>query len=65
MSILHDMVHFLRTTLPFVLIPPAGLIWWLVIGAIVARRRRRLGMWIMGTGFALLYALSTRWSAGS
>jgi len=59
MSLLHDAVHFLRTTLPFVLIPPAGLIWWLVVGAIVARRHRRTGLWIMGAGFALLYALST------
>jgi uncharacterized SAM-binding protein YcdF (DUF218 family) len=59
MSIFHDMAHFFRSTLPFVLIPPVGLIWWLLIGAIVSRRRGRLGMWIMGSGFALLYALAT------
>jgi uncharacterized SAM-binding protein YcdF (DUF218 family) len=53
------MAHFFRSTLPFVLIPPAGLIWWIMIGAVVMRRRRRLGRWIVGTGFALLYALGT------
>jgi uncharacterized SAM-binding protein YcdF (DUF218 family) len=59
MSILHDFVHFFRSTLPFVLVPPSGLIWWLLLGLLVMRRRRRLGAAITVVSVALLYALST------
>jgi uncharacterized SAM-binding protein YcdF (DUF218 family) len=59
MSILHDFVHFFRSTLPFVLVPPSGLIWWLLLGLLVMRRRRRLGVAITVVSCALLYALST------
>lgn len=59
MSILHDFVHFFRSTLPFVLVPPSGLIWWLLLGLLIMHRRRRLGFAITVTSCALLYALST------
>jgi uncharacterized SAM-binding protein YcdF (DUF218 family) len=59
MSVLHDLVHFFRSTVPFVLVPPSGLIWWLLLGLLVMRRRRRLGVAIIVTSCALLYALST------
>ena len=39
MSLLHDGAHFLRSTVPFSLVPPSGLIWWLLIGLAVMRRR--------------------------
>ena len=58
MSILYDFVHFFRSTVPSSLVPPAGLIWWLLAGLVIMRRRRGLGVAITVTGFALLYALS-------
>ena len=59
MPVLHDFVHFVRSTVPFALVPPSGLIWWLILGLAVMRRRRRLGVAIIATSCALLYALST------
>lgn len=59
MSLLHDAFHFLRSTVPFSLVPPSGLIWWLLIGLVVMRRRRRLGLTIIAISSVLLYALST------
>ena len=59
MSILHDFVHFFRSTVPSALAPPSGLIWWLLLGLVVMRRRRRLGVAITVASCALLYALST------
>jgi uncharacterized SAM-binding protein YcdF (DUF218 family) len=64
MSILHDLVHFLRSTLPSLLVPPSGLIWWLLLGLALMRRRRRLGVAITAVSFALLYALSTPFVGG-
>jgi uncharacterized SAM-binding protein YcdF (DUF218 family) len=59
MSLLHDTAHFFRSTVPFSLVPPSGLIWWLLIGLVVMRRRRRLGLTIITVSAVLLYALST------
>jgi uncharacterized SAM-binding protein YcdF (DUF218 family) len=59
MSLLHDAAHFFRSTVPFSLVPPSGLIWWLLIGLLVTRRRRRLGLTIVALSTVLLYALST------
>src|SRR5580692_11104714 len=59
MSLLHDALHFFRSKLPFSLVPPSGLIWWLLIGLVVMRRRRRLGLTILAISAVLLYALST------
>jgi uncharacterized SAM-binding protein YcdF (DUF218 family) len=58
MSLLSDLSHFFRSNLPFVLVPPAGLIWWLLIGLVIMRRHRRFGIAVASTGLALLYALS-------
>ncbi len=45
--------------MPFSLVPPSGLIWWLLIGLVVLRRHRRLGLTIITASAILLYALST------
>ena len=58
MPLLNDFVHFFRATLPIIIIPPAGLIWILILGLIVMRRRRRLGMAVLLVGLAGLYILS-------
>jgi uncharacterized SAM-binding protein YcdF (DUF218 family) len=59
MPLVHDFVHFFRSTVPFSLVPPSGLIWWLLLGFVLMRRRRRLGMTIIVVSCVLLYALST------
>jgi uncharacterized SAM-binding protein YcdF (DUF218 family) len=59
MLLLHDAAHFFRSTVPFSLVPPPGLIWWLLIGLLVMRRWRRLGLAIIAASSMLLYALST------
>src|SRR3569623_92490 len=59
MSLLHDALHFFRSTVPFSLVPPSGLIWWLLIGLFIVRRRRRLGLAIIAVSAVLLYALAT------
>jgi uncharacterized SAM-binding protein YcdF (DUF218 family) len=58
MSLLNDLGHFFRSTLPLLLVPPAGLIWWLLLGLVVMRRHRRLGIAIASAGLGTLYALS-------
>ena len=49
MSLLSDLSHFFRSNLPFVLVPPAGLIWWLLIGLVIMRRHRRFGIAVAST----------------
>src|SRR6201996_3869292 len=59
MSLLQDTALFFRSTVPFSLVPQSGLIWWLLIGLLIMRRRRRLGLTIVAVSAILLYALST------
>src|SRR6201996_7813899 len=59
MSLLQDTALFFRSTVPFSLVPPSGLLWWLLIGLLVMRRRHRLGLTIVVVSAVLLYALST------
>jgi uncharacterized SAM-binding protein YcdF (DUF218 family) len=49
---------FARYSLPSLLIPPSGLIFWILLGLLVRRYRRRLGTAIISVSFALLYALA-------
>jgi uncharacterized SAM-binding protein YcdF (DUF218 family) len=58
MPLLNDFVHFFRVTLPIIMVPPASLIWILILGLIIMRRRRRLGMAVVLIGVAGLYVLS-------
>lgn len=58
MSLLIAFGHFLRSDLPSLLIPPAGLIWWLLLGLVVMRRHRRFGLALASIGLGALYALS-------
>ncbi len=53
-----SLVHFLRVNLPILLIPPAGLLWVVLVGLLLRPFRRRLGGWIAATGLILLYLLS-------
>ncbi len=55
---LNSIEHFFRVNLPILLIPPAGLLWLVLLGLVLMRARRRLGIWVACTGFALLYLLS-------
>jgi uncharacterized SAM-binding protein YcdF (DUF218 family) len=59
MSLLGDLSHFFRSVLPLALVPPVGLMWWLLLGLGIMRRRRGLGIAVMGISLAALYALST------
>lgn len=59
MSLLNDLSHFFRSVLPLVLVPPVGLMWWLLLGLGIMRRRRGLGIAVTGASLAVLYALST------
>ncbi len=58
MTALDDFTHFLRSSLPVILMPPTGLLWVVLVGLIVLRPRRRLGVVLIAIGFAGLYALS-------
>jgi uncharacterized SAM-binding protein YcdF (DUF218 family) len=58
MSLLSDLAHFFRTTLPLILVPPAGLLWLMLLGLVVMRRYRRAGVAIASVGLGALYALS-------
>jgi uncharacterized SAM-binding protein YcdF (DUF218 family) len=58
MSLPDDFIYFFRTFLPFALMPPAGLLWVVIGGLVIARFRRRLGYGIAIFGFVSLYILS-------
>ena len=58
MNAVDDFAHFLRAYLPILLMPPAGLLWVVVLGFIVLKPRRRLGKALLAIGFAGLFLLS-------
>ena len=58
MAFLHDFAHFFRATLPILLVPPASLVWILILGLAAMHRHRRLGVVLMSLTSVLLYALS-------
>jgi uncharacterized SAM-binding protein YcdF (DUF218 family) len=58
MTAANDFLHFLRSYLPIILMPPTGLLWVMLVGLIVLKARRRLGIALMTVGFAGLFLLS-------
>jgi uncharacterized SAM-binding protein YcdF (DUF218 family) len=48
-----------------IFIPPAGLIWWLLLGLAIMRRRRKLGIALAGAAIIGLYALSMPFVGGA
>jgi uncharacterized SAM-binding protein YcdF (DUF218 family) len=65
MNSLSDLLHFFRSILPVLLMPPEGLIWLILIGLAIGRFRRRSGVILAGLGLAGLYALSMPIVGGS
>jgi uncharacterized SAM-binding protein YcdF (DUF218 family) len=55
---LTEIAHFFRILLPVMFVPPTGLLWLLILGAILHRRRRRLARALFGIGLVGLYALA-------
>ena len=56
---MHETLHLLRVLLPFIVIPPVGLI-WLMLAALAARRGwPRLSRLTLGLSLFALYALAT------
>lgn len=58
MTSVADLLHFFRSILPVLLMPPEGLIWLVVIGLAIGRFRRRAGVVLAGLGLFGLYLLS-------
>jgi uncharacterized SAM-binding protein YcdF (DUF218 family) len=58
-------IHFLRSSLPGALIPPAGLIWVIIAGLVIRGFRKRTGTIIFGVGLGGLYLLSLPAVAGA
>jgi uncharacterized SAM-binding protein YcdF (DUF218 family) len=58
MAALSDFMHFLRSSLPIILMPPAGLLWVVLLGLIVLKPWRRVGIGLIVFAFAGLYLLS-------
>jgi len=64
MSLLDSITHFFRTFLPIALMPPAGLLWVVIAGFLIARVRPRLGGGVAAFGFVMLYLLSMPATSG-
>lgn len=62
---LQDFIHFLRSNLPILLMPPAGMLWLLLLGAVLGRFAPRAGRIVAGTGFGVLFILSMPAVGGS
>jgi uncharacterized SAM-binding protein YcdF (DUF218 family) len=58
MEFLSDTFHFFRTVLPELLMPPAGLVWLILAGALIGLANRRAGALLAGLGAILLFILS-------
>ena len=56
---LHQLLHFFRAILPLLLIPPAGLLWVVLLGRVIRPRHPRLGRSLIIFGLVGLYLLST------
>jgi uncharacterized SAM-binding protein YcdF (DUF218 family) len=52
------LIHFFRAILPLLLIPPAGLLWVVLIGRLIRPRRPRLGRGLIISSLVALYMLS-------
>jgi uncharacterized SAM-binding protein YcdF (DUF218 family) len=57
-SIMIDLSHFFRSSLPSLLMPPTSFLWLILLGLIVLTRRRRLGAAFIVVGFAGIYVLA-------
>ena len=64
MSLLDSITHFFRTFLPIALMPPAGLLWVVIAGFLIARVRPRLGGGVAAFGLVMLYLLSMPATSG-
>lgn len=57
-AMLHQLLHFFRAILPILVIPPAGLLWVVLLGRLIRPRHPRLGRGLIIFGLVALYLLS-------